>query len=351
MKKLLFILCLVANLMPLIAQNRVHLRQSGRDSFYTSLEAAYNRAQDGDTIYLPGGSFSFLGDSVAKRLHIVGAGTHIDSSRATNMTMIRSMILTSKASGGSITGIHIGESTYPFSTPLIVGRVDNDNTNVNSYSIIKCNLRAGIKYRNGVSASNFLINGCIIGNIGDPGDCPSTVSISKGNNFFLVNNVIAGRVILSNSEINGNIFNHFSPYSCNLSFTSELNCIVKNNIFRSWQVSTSYSCARAFWANNYNCPCNGVFENSGQGIGNFSGTIQHDSLFVNSARQDYHLRPAYRTTYIGTDGTQIGIYGGRFPWKDGSMPYNPWIKTFNAAPQTDNNGRLRLQAEIKSQKD
>jgi hypothetical protein len=110
MKQLIFLMCLLAYPLSISAQNRVHLRQSGRDSFYTSLEAAYNRAQDGDTIYLPGGSFAFPNNIMAKRLAVIGAGINQDSSKATGVSAIRSTVIVNTASQSNFTGVYFNTS-------------------------------------------------------------------------------------------------------------------------------------------------------------------------------------------------------------------------------------------------
>jgi hypothetical protein len=347
MKKLILLLCLVASILSLAAQNRVHLRQMGRDSFYTSLEAAYNRAQDGDTIYLPGGNFSFPGDSIAKRIHIVGSGINLDSSKVTNTTIIFNITLTSNASGGSLTGIINGASNIV--TPLTIGRNIGDGTNVNRYSIKRSVLQSGIKYKDGARSSNFLIQECYISY--SASGCNNTHAILGGDNYLLVNNIIQGRVYLTNSVVKNNIFKFIVGLdNCGRAAFSGLNCVVSNNIFSSAFAGVS-ECNNSAWFNNYACGCNSNLTQGVQGANNYYQIVTTDSLFINAARNDYRLRPNYQVSYIGVDNTPIGLYGGSFPWKDGSMPFNPWIKAFNAAAQTDNTGRLRVQAEIKSQRD
>lgn len=62
---------------------------------------------------------------------------------------------------------------------------------------------------------------------------------------------------------------------------------------------------------------------------------------------DFHLNnPA---SYLGTDGTQIGLFGGSKPFKQGGLPENPHIRYKNIAPQTDNNGLLSIDIKVGAQ--
>ena len=81
--------------------------------------------------------------------------------------------------------------------------------------------------------------------------------------------------------------------------------------------------------------------------------IPQANIFVNQTgttfnyTHDYHLQAP--TTYLGTDGTQVGIYGGTFPYKEGAVPLNPHIQLKNIAPTTDANGDLQIQIQVKAQ--
>ena len=60
---------------------------------------------------------------------------------------------------------------------------------------------------------------------------------------------------------------------------------------------------------------------------------------------DYHLKnPA---NYIGTDGTQVGIYGGLFPWNP--VPSNPQILESKVNTTTTNDGKLNFQIKAEAQ--
>ena len=63
--------------------------------------------------------------------------------------------------------------------------------------------------------------------------------------------------------------------------------------------------------------------------------------------QDYHLKTP--SAYLGTDGTQVGLYGGIIPFKDGGYPSNPQILTKSVSTQTDVSGNLNISFKVKAQ--
>jgi hypothetical protein len=85
---------------------------------------------------------------------------------------------------------------------------------------------------------------------------------------------------------------------------------------------------------------------------NYFGIPQSD-IFVNQTgnsidyTHNYHLKNPEK--YIGTDGTQVGIYGGTTPFKEKGLPSNPQIIKKTIAEQTDANGNLKVDVTVKAQ--
>jgi hypothetical protein len=68
-----------------------------------------------------------------------------------------------------------------------------------------------------------------------------------------------------------------------------------------------------------------------------------------SYSDDYHLKSTSVGVNAGRDGTDIGIYGGAFPWKEGSLTFNPHYQRINISPTTDNNGNLNVNIKVEAQ--
>jgi len=60
--------------------------------------------------------------------------------------------------------------------------------------------------------------------------------------------------------------------------------------------------------------------------------------------RDLTLTDEAKATYLGSDGTEVGIYGG-------SLPFSPWldrpvIKRLTVAPKSSKNGKLSVDIEV-----
>ncbi len=88
-------------------QNLIAVQNGNTPAFYTVLDSAIIYAQNGDTVYIPGGIFH-LTVQVAKSLHIIGVAHNPDSNLATGMTKINgSLTLAHEASNGILIGVFL----------------------------------------------------------------------------------------------------------------------------------------------------------------------------------------------------------------------------------------------------
>jgi len=86
-----------------------------------------------------------------------------------------------------------------------------------------------------------------------------------------------------------------------------------------------------------------------------SGNIKTDyeTLFCKSIEFDYsddetyELTPEARATFLGTDGTQVGIYGGENPFTD--IPTNPQITQKDIATKSTPDGKLNVSIKVEAQ--
>jgi len=134
-------------------------------------------------------------------------------------------------------------------------------------------------------------------------------------------------------------------------------CSLVNNIFE-WDTYGRYVADFCSFRNNFGFINNGTFSNN-FGSGNFTdGNLTFDLLFVNYTNVnnsiitynfDLHIVDGSPLLTAANDGGQLGIYGGRFPWKDGSIPFNPHIVTKNISGSTDTNGNIPVNIEVEAQ--
>ena len=328
MKSLLLLTSILFSI-SLSGQNIIAVQQGGNATFYSNIDSAITHSVNGDTIYLPGGSFSIAG-AINKSIHIVGAGSDfIDSSLATGITRLNGVWFDGGFDGGSIEGVSISPGLYNFS--IIFGGYSNYNA-ITNFSVSRNYLQGGIKTLS--SCSLFSINQNVISGAGSN----NVIYAADGSisNSSIINNEILGVIVIgSNNYIGNNIF-FYNGNSINA-----LGCTIENNIFHS-QESGGQNC---IFNNNINASPYSYTGNIG--ANNFFDSWSN--TFINSNNSNYNLNPSSPGKNGGTDGTDIGIYGGSFSWKDGMVPSNPHIQTKNISGVTDTNGNLHINIKVAAQ--
>jgi len=338
MKKIIFFALMLICSYAVNAQNVIAVQHGGTPTFYTNLDTAIVYAQSGDTIYLPGGFFS-LATNISKCLHIIGVGHNPDSTNATGPTIIGASVgtysyLITGASGGSLIGVKLSGS-IDFGT-------SSANANVSNYTVGRFNITGAISSYSSAPYNNVFYENIIGGII--------NLDNAQSNAFY--NNIIAGNL---NYIGIGNIFknNDFiaGSYAFNLNV---VNSTFMNNIFRS-SSNTFYSTVTNNVFNN-NLFVENITFPSGTNIGSNNIVNQTvTSIFVNqnsatfAYTQDYHLQTGCPGKNAGTDGTDIGIYGGSFPWKTGSLPYNPHVQYQLINGNTNPDGTLPVNIKVGAQ--
>ncbi len=320
------LLLLVFNISAL-PQQKVALQHNGATTIFSSgnpFADAYTAAVSGDTIYLPGGNIP-IQTVLNKSLKIYGAGHNPDSSSATSATVLSgSFSVQENAVGLRLEGIEItGDIT--FSGVL---------TNV---AITRCKLRHLT-----LSGTNHTVSESVItGNIG----------FGTSSSNLISNNVIQG--VISGGTLNGirnNILlfigNSYAFY--NVENTSIINNIIFQNYLSAGRIqsgcklsafgynvfsATPIADNNTFEANYFNVDLSTVFVN------------QTGTLFDYS--QNYHL--VNPSTYHDVNNAQIGIYGGPYPWKQGSVPTNPHIVSKVISSETNAAGHLNVTIRVEAQ--
>lgn len=311
------------------------VRQNGNTTaFYNSVGAAVTSASNGDTVYIPGGNWDVRGLSINKTLHLFGTGHHPDSSKSSGITYLTGDIEIRHCSNGSLSGLYIQGNISSLLNDTIV-----------SFSIRRCRFSKTIQFPNyfslGFISENVFdgpVNGSILGGSG-----PST-----NNGFY---NNIFGSCVYSfgtGSSFKNNLF--LTPVSCNSGYDITSSKF-ENNIFLAGSldfISNSVFNNNLF-ISNVNFPFG-----SNLGSNNITNQAQASVLINQSGTSynyshNYHLQSTSAGIKAGTDGTDIGIYGGALPWKDGSIPLNPHVQFKNISGSTDQNGNLQINIKVKAQ--
>ncbi len=329
------------------------VRPDGTSYMCPSWDSAYNKSIDGDYIYIPG--LGIGNDiTIAKKLYIIGAGHHPDSTLATNPTLINSNIrILKSASGGSLEGVKINGIVF-------FGNSEN-NSRVNNYSIKRTHLNQIIfNYVNNPSNNdsvpyNIYLSDNIIGNISGQ---------ISANQIFIRNVVFGQTRDLKTSLFTNNIFLMEYPTSIGgaLAMVAVTNSTFENNIFLNYDPNSAPSqgptgnCLNTYrnnlkylianWDASVVCPPLSQINNLS--VPNISDIFVNYSTQGFSYSNNYHLKPTCPGINAGTDGTDVGIYGTLQPVSEGWVPSNPHIYFKQIAPQTNTNGTLPVQIKVRA---
>ena len=320
----MLVLLLMAGMTKSLAQNQVAILQHNDtlSAFYgpNALANAHEAAIVGDTITLSSGNFN--GCDLTKAVTIHGAGCVEDTVAGFAPTRISSNVV-----------IAVSNDTIP----LTIEGVFFDNTtyyhHCNNVTLIKCSFNYLGGYWSDRNLNNLHMENCIV----------KTMHY-KGSSAIIVNSV--GRLYYYNQSDQNNINTIYnSVFVCNNNIhlnnstitnsiiaTSEDNS-VSNTVFHNCiGIQTVDSSLFVGQLNNSNMTVDSyedVFET-------FAGEVTYNN--------SYQLKDEIATTFLGNDGTEVGIYGGM-------RPYHPWppymiINSINVAGRTTDDNKLNVEIEL-----
>ncbi|GHT54370.1 hypothetical protein FACS189446_3850 [Bacteroidia bacterium] len=166
---------------------------------------------------------------------------------------------------------------------------------------------------------------------------------------FISNNLFKGGYgiqLLNNSHIYNNVINCYA-----YSLSSVSGCFIQNNYFR---ITNGYYLASC----NNNSFYNNAFEKditfpagTNSGANNLTNQETIKTFQVNDLNfhKNLKIRDASPCKNAGSDGTDIGIYGGSQPYKAGAVPFNPHINRAFISTQTDKDGKLPVNIVVTAQ--
>ncbi len=354
MKKLItFITIFFWGINSLSAQELIAVNHlSGGSEFFTRLDSAVAHSANGDYIYLPGTALMDIGNLIIdKGVHIIGAGIYPDSCYATGTTFLTGNItIVSGADNGSLQGFML-TGTLTFGT-------SHADQHVSSYFVSRCNLNTISLSFNGsdTTTSSFLFRENIIrGHVyGGHSNASFRNNILEGQlNYFY------GATFLHNDFLWGSN-RTLNFYVKNSTFS---NNIFKNPCVAYYGWNTIYCTNNNYYYNLFNGPIGFYYDYLGycvanlNGFGNLSGNhenVPNEQIYTSQSgntydiHHNYHLIAGSPGINGGSDGTDVGIYGGE-PFKDGMLPVNPHIQFKYVSGSTSPNGTLNIHFKVAAQ--
>lgn len=323
MKKYILFPFLALALTQALATTRTVSNNPDRPGQFTQVDPAIAASADGDTIFVHGSQFTYNDFSVTKRLVIIGAG--YNSNNQFNLpTKVNTIYLNrdtglQNSSGSVITGF------------MIISQLrNNGNPGVENITIFRNQTGTLFTYNpsaGGVYGNNWVIYNNITWSISGGS---SGVTSSSSSNITIQNNIIMGDISgfsMSSVVIDHNVFPGLDALS-NLFYAT-----VTNNIFTRTTGNILASNVNFNTFNNNlsnlttigpNAPTNSFAGGSNTEAGNF---IAVDPQFENvtdlnafNYTFNYRLKTTSAVRNAGTDGTDLGIYGGARSFPSGGAP-------------------------------
>jgi hypothetical protein len=232
-----------------------------------------------------------------------------------------------------LTGIYSTSAINIQTTSIVLSRCNVASINISSAAnadiLIEEIISRGNIEGNAQSNTNFIFKKNILYgsalNLGTGG-------VSFSNNIFF--NLIGGEggIVTSNCLFENNIFLRNTTTGPTM---FGYNNIFTNNLF---VLSSDYATTSnpVFTGNIFEEPLANIFTN-------------YTSGSAWSKTQNFRLKAGCNGIGLGTDGTDVGIYGSTAPFKDGGLPFNPHFKSVSIPNSTSADGKLNINITVQAQ--
>ncbi|WP_430466798.1 hypothetical protein [Winogradskyella ouciana] len=335
MKNIYFLLLLLICSSSLIIAQTIHIVDNNQGSAapYTNVQDAVDAAADNDIIYIQPSPNSYGSIQMTKPLKIYGLGYKPELNSGQRASVSNVAFRHGNASGSEISGLNITE-------------IYLDNTTFENHDVVITNNRIRTIFGNGSTsnANNVIIAGNVF--------ITWSFSIDNNNsqNWIISNNLFAKQTTSSTSYIFSRLKN---------------STILSNNIIWSTQNGDTNQSISVFNACNGTQISNNIFLFTGTNLVNMnlgsnsalsyqnnltyslnttldalsgSNNIDNtDPQFVaytigsslESASNDFNIQTSSPAENAGTDGNNLGVYNGLFPFSQRGYPTElPYLTDF-----------------------
>ena len=301
-----------------------------------------------DVINLSSGKFN--APTINKACIIYGAGFERDEERNLYPTIVDRVIikpdLVSDDDGnmtnqkGAIDGLHI-EGIY-FSGCHFSSNDESAIYEVHNISFKRCYLGKLTFFYSGMNSCPFnskVVN-CVIGEL---------VHFPNVVNFGVYN------CIIERATCAQDIYNKdFIIKNCIIFSTYSYGCAYKDNIFISDYIDFDTAAETASFCSHNIATKKDYFKNIDESRNNNNwdgktsiGIFGEDIGNKYNSKYTYKLKEGNASLYIGSDGKEVGLYGGEYPFS--KIPSNPQILSKEIDVQTTTEGKLKVNVKIEAQ--
>lgn len=300
-------------------------------TFYgaTALREAHSAATHGDIITLSSGTFVSV--NITKAITLRGAGMAIDTVHNTLPTVISGNFIINIADSVSqkltIEGVYsnhymgyvnVNNPVFLKSRFYVINFNNHSGTDkIKDAMFVHCRIAERISLMQNSSAS--LIN-CIV-------NSPSS-SDGKTSNFEFTNCVVYG-------------------YS-DVRASSYINCVLISGRTKNSNDNLFSSCSAYNNISNNGSSFDDIPNNTNRTVEKIETLFKtyKGGVIKNLDSENFELTDAAKAKYLGSDGTQVGIYGGMLPYN--TTPSNPQITKCKVASKSTADGKLSVDIEVKA---
>lgn len=310
----------------------------------SALVKAHAAAVEGDVITLSPGVFK--GTTINKAITLRGAGMNTMESNGYTCTQISGAFTINVPSNTSSTLTFEGVNALGVVSingnnlaPINFNR-NRFNAGVTGYGVsmtaFSCVFASGLRAQNNEYGVNNLKNTTL--------NCYNCVICYAGSDGYVRDNVI-GKIQATNCVVT-------LEYT-SVGYSTFTNCIiVSSNNNDNYPLPQTCSAQNCIGINSKSTP--NVFQNienssnvmiEGTGSTAFKSVFKTLGSLVNNPaiNETFELTDEAAATYLGDDGTQVGIYGGPNPFDP--TPMNPQIKKFTVE-SSNSNGKLSVKIKV-----
>ena len=340
MKKLFSLLSMLSMSMVVFAQGSLlaTLSHDGEIcAFYgaSALTSAVAAAENGDVITLSSGQFNAV--DITKPITLRGAGMSVstDSINSHEATIVQGDFTINLAD--SLEGRIVMEGLYFNQSVTYAGVLKNAQ-------FLKCRFSKFTGKSTPIMTNSSFIN-CRINDV---------ILLYANSNAYFINSLVCNPVSLESSssvEFDNCFIKFDNHYSDAGQASSVVNSYYKNSIIQVTRNNynipsscTAYYCVGIGYVGLFN---NLISKNTTNRTANIDvfKTYNDTGYYINDTAS-FELTETAAATYLGTDGTQVGVYGGNLAYDEN--PTIPQITKCNVASKSTADGKLSVDIEVKA---
>ena len=297
-------------------------------TFYgaTALREAHSAATHGDIITLSSGTFVSV--NITKAITLRGAGMAIDTVHNTLPTVI----------SGNF-NIDIADSvSQRLTIEGVYSNHDITYNNVNNPVLLKCRFKIFSYGNYGIcKLKDAMFIHCRIA---------SGIKLGDRCSASLINCIVNWPTSYSSSTSNYEYTNCVVFYPGYVRSSSFINCVLLGSNTNKCRVNSD--CTAYNNISNHKDSFNDIPNKTNRIVENlelFFLTYKGGG-FDNLDSENFELTDAAKAKYLGSDGTQVGIYGGMLPYN--TTPSSPQITKCKVASKSTADGKLSVDIEVKA---